>query len=146
MSKDSDNWDDFSFGEEVPDPVPAPSAPSQEPSDGPGIRWGLIAGLILIAAIAVLAFLPWLDTSKVRSAKYRPLYRQFFWVFLVVAVGLGYLGSQPAEGGYVIVSRIFTAYYFIHFLVIPEHPALSEHGVHQRCFPVVNMGDNSNIS
>ncbi len=55
MSRDSDNWDDFSFGEEVPDPVPAPSAPTQEPSDGPGIRWGLIAGLILIAAIAVLA-------------------------------------------------------------------------------------------
>ncbi|BAF89498.1 MULTISPECIES: cytochrome b [Azorhizobium] len=74
--------------------------------------------LCMFGAIAVLAFLPWLDTSKVRSAKYRPLFRQFFWIFAVVAVGLGYLGSQPAEGGYVIVSRIFTAYYFIHFLVI----------------------------
>ena len=74
--------------------------------------------LAMFAAIAVLAFLPWLDTSKVRSAKYRPLYRQFFWVFAVVAVLLGYMGSQPAEGGALIISRILTAYYFIHFLVI----------------------------
>jgi ubiquinol-cytochrome c reductase cytochrome b/c1 subunit len=70
------------------------------------------------ASIVVLAFLPWLDTSKVRSANYRPLYRQFFWIFVIVCVGLGWLGSKPAEGGYVIVSRIFTAYYFFHFIVI----------------------------
>ena len=76
---------------------------------------GVIA---MFSAIAVLFILPWLDTSKVRSATYRPLYRQFFWIFAVVCVGLGYLGSQPAEGGYVIASRILTAYYFIHFLVI----------------------------
>jgi quinol-cytochrome oxidoreductase complex cytochrome b subunit len=54
----------------------------------------------------------------VRSANYRPLYRQFFWVFVVVCILLGWLGSKPAEGGYVIGARILTAYYFIHFLVI----------------------------
>ncbi|OYX16648.1 MAG: cytochrome b [Sphingomonadales bacterium 32-67-7] len=74
--------------------------------------------LAMFGAIAVLAFLPWLDTSKVRSARYRPLFKQFFWIFAVVSVGLGYLGSQPAEGGYVIASRILTVYYFVHFLVI----------------------------
>ncbi|MGQ3672139.1 cytochrome b [Xanthobacter sp. TB0136] len=74
--------------------------------------------LAMFAAIAVLAFLPWLDTSKVRSARYRPLFRFFFWVFAIVAVGLGYLGAMPAEGIYVILSRIFAVYYFIHFLVI----------------------------
>jgi ubiquinol-cytochrome c reductase cytochrome b/c1 subunit len=70
------------------------------------------------ASIVILAFLPWLDTSKVRSANYRPLYRQFFWIFVIVCVGLGWLGSKPAEGGYVIASRIFTAYYFLHFIII----------------------------
>jgi len=35
-----------------------------------------------------------------------------------VCLGLGYLGSRPAEGGYVIAARILTAYYFIHFLII----------------------------
>jgi ubiquinol-cytochrome c reductase cytochrome b subunit len=78
-----------------------------------------LAGVIaMFGAIAVLFVVPWLDTSRVRSANYRPLYRQFFWVLVVVGIGLGYLGSQPPEGGYVIAARILTAYYFIHFLVI----------------------------
>src|ERR1700745_2624456 len=60
---------------------------------------GVIA---LLASIVLLAFLPWLDTSTVRSADYRPLYRQFLIVFFLAVIGLGYLGSQPPEGGYVI--------------------------------------------
>jgi ubiquinol-cytochrome c reductase cytochrome b/c1 subunit len=74
--------------------------------------------IALVASIAILAFLPWLDTSPVRSARYRPLYKQFFWVFVVVCVGLGYLGSNPPEGWYVIFARLFTIYYFAYFLVI----------------------------
>jgi quinol-cytochrome oxidoreductase complex cytochrome b subunit len=78
-----------------------------------------LGGVIALgASIAILAFLPWLDTSKVRSANYRPLYRQFFWIFFAVCVGLGWLGSKPAEGGYVIGARILTFYYFAHFLII----------------------------
>jgi ubiquinol-cytochrome c reductase cytochrome b/c1 subunit len=74
--------------------------------------------MALGAAIVIVAFLPWLDTSRVRSGRYRPLYRQFFWVFVAVCIGLGWLGSKPAEGGYVIAARVLTAYYFIHFLII----------------------------
>ena len=74
--------------------------------------------LAMFGAIAVLFVLPWLDTSRVRSATFRPLYKQFFWVFAFVCVILGWLGAMPAEGIYVILSRIFTAYYFLHFLVI----------------------------
>jgi ubiquinol-cytochrome c reductase cytochrome b/c1 subunit len=74
--------------------------------------------LLMFGAIAVLFILPWLDTSKVRSANYRPLYKQFFWIFGLVCIGLGYLGAMPAEGGYVIAARILTAYYFLHFLII----------------------------
>src|SRR5215204_1407107 len=78
-----------------------------------------LAGVVaMFSAILVLAFLPWLDTSRVRSATYRPLYRQFFWVFIIVTVGLGWLGSKPAEGGYTIAARILTIYYFAHFLII----------------------------
>jgi quinol-cytochrome oxidoreductase complex cytochrome b subunit len=72
----------------------------------------------MFGAIAVLFILPWLDTSHVRSANYRPLYRQFFWVFVVVCCLLGWLGSKPPEGGYVIAARILTAWYFLHFLVV----------------------------
>ncbi|MCC0053439.1 MAG: cytochrome b/b6 [Rhodobiaceae bacterium] len=74
--------------------------------------------LAMFASIGVLFILPWLDTSKVRSATFRPLYKQFFWVLVLVCVGLTYLGGKPAEGGYVIAARILTGYYFLHFLVI----------------------------
>ena len=74
--------------------------------------------LAMFGAIAITLFLPWLDTSRVRSAVYRPTYKIFFWVFVACAIGLGYLGAMPPEGGYVIASRLLTAYYFIHFIVI----------------------------
>ena len=53
-----------------------------------------------------------------RSARYRPLYRQFFWLFVIVCIGLGWLGSKPPEGNYVLFARIFTVYYFAYFLII----------------------------
>jgi len=76
---------------------------------------GVIA---MFGAVVVLALVPWLDTSRVRSANYRPIYRQFFWVFLFVCILLGWLGAKPPEGGYVLAARICTAYYFAHFLII----------------------------
>ena len=78
----------------------------------------LLGVVALFGSILILAFLPWLDTSKVRSARYRPLYRQFFWIFVIVCLLLGWLGAKPAEGGYVTAARILTAYYFAHFFLI----------------------------
>jgi ubiquinol-cytochrome c reductase cytochrome b/c1 subunit len=78
-----------------------------------------LGGVALLgASIVILAFLPWLDRSKVRSARYRPRYRFFFWLFFLTCVGLGWLGSKPAEGVYVYAARVLTIYYFTHFLVI----------------------------
>jgi Cytochrome b subunit of the bc complex len=74
--------------------------------------------LMMFGAIIVLFFLPWLDTSKVRSAKFRPLYKQAFWLFFADCIFLGYLGGKPAEGWYVPASQVATAYYFLHFLVL----------------------------
>ena len=78
----------------------------------------LLGVIALFSSILILAFLPWLDTSRVRSARYRPLFKQFFWLWVIVCIGLGYLGSKPPEGAYVLISRIFTAYYFGFFLLI----------------------------
>src|SRR5438105_4917248 len=78
-----------------------------------------LAGVIaMFGAILILAFLPWLDSAKTRSSKYRPLAKQFFWMFVVVCIGLGYLGAQPPEGIYVIVGRILTVLYFAYFLIL----------------------------
>ncbi len=72
----------------------------------------------MFGAIIVLFFLPWLDTSKVRSAVYRPWYKLFFWIFVANSIMLGWLGAMPAEGLYVVFSQIGTAYYFGFFLLI----------------------------
>jgi len=78
-----------------------------------------LAGVIaMFSAIIVLAFLPWLDSAKTRSSRYRPLAKQFFWIFVVVCVLLGYLGAQPPEGIYVIAGRILTVCYFAYFLIL----------------------------
>ena len=77
----------------------------------------LLGVLAMFAAVAVLAFVPWLDTSRVRSAKYRPIFRKLFWAFAFVCVALGYLGSKPAEGVYVAWSQIFTVLYFAFFFI-----------------------------
>src|SRR5438105_12711387 len=74
------------------------------------------------ASIVILAFLPWLDTSRVRSANYRPMYWWYFWIFVGVCVGLGWLGSKPPEGNYVLFARIFTAYYFVYLLIFLPFP------------------------
>ncbi len=74
--------------------------------------------LAMFGALLVLFVLPWLDSSKVRSGNFRPMFKPFFWLFVVACIGLGYLGAKPAEGVYVIWSRILTLYYFAYFLVI----------------------------
>jgi ubiquinol-cytochrome c reductase cytochrome b/c1 subunit len=78
----------------------------------------LMGVIAMFASILLLVVLPWLDTSKVKSARYRPIYKWFFALFVIAGVALGYLGSKPPEGLYVIFARVFTAYYFIHLLVI----------------------------
>jgi ubiquinol-cytochrome c reductase cytochrome b subunit len=74
--------------------------------------------LAMFGSVAVLFLVPWLDTAKVRSARYRPLYRPLFWLFVANAVFLGWLGSRPAEGVYVIMSQLATLYYFAFFIVV----------------------------
>ncbi|MER8451641.1 cytochrome b N-terminal domain-containing protein [Mesorhizobium sp. M1428] len=74
--------------------------------------------LAMFGSIAVLFLVPWLDSSKVRSAVYRPWYRLFFWIFVADALFLGWLGSQPAEGAYVVMSQLATLYYFAFFIIV----------------------------
>jgi ubiquinol-cytochrome c reductase cytochrome b/c1 subunit len=78
-----------------------------------------LAGVIaMFSAIIVLAFLPWLDSAKTRSSKYRPLAKQFFWIFVAICLGLGWLGAKPAEGIYVVAGRVLTFAYFAYFLIV----------------------------
>ncbi|KAA5802417.1 cytochrome b/b6 [Alkalicaulis satelles] len=88
-----------------------------------------LGGVILMfAAIGVLFILPWLDTSKVRSMRYRPMARWFFGFFVVACLGLGWAGAElpdtmvPGLGAlgvdFLLFGRVLTVYYFAYFLVI----------------------------
>ncbi len=76
---------------------------------------GVIA---MFGAIVVLFFIPWLDTSRVRSIRYRPIFRWFFWAFVFDCIALGYIGALPAAGAAIFWGRVFTVYYFAFFLLI----------------------------
>jgi len=82
-------------------------------------QYAKLCGVVaMFSAVIVIAFVPWLDTSRVRSAKYRPIFKWFFWFFVFTCLALGYLGSRPAEGVYVMWAQIFTVCYFLFFLVV----------------------------
>ncbi|WP_140984990.1 cytochrome b [Asticcacaulis tiandongensis] len=97
----------------------------------------------MFAAIAVLFILPWLDTSKVKSMRYRPVMRWFFVIFVVVCLALGWCGAQlpdtpvipglpsfnlidGAFNSYLWLTRFLTLYYFAFFLVIMPWIGLKE--------------------
>ena len=91
--------------------------------------------LMMFGSIGLMFVLPWLDFSKVRSMRYRPAARLFFFIFVFTCLVLGYCGAHepdahPFPGGamgefldadlnsFVWLSRIFVAYYFLYFVVI----------------------------
>jgi ubiquinol-cytochrome c reductase cytochrome b subunit len=77
--------------------------------------FGVVA---MFAAIAVMAFAPWLDTSSVRSGRYRPMFKWWFWLLVVDFFVLMWLGSMPAEEPWASLSLIASTYWFAYFLVI----------------------------
>ncbi len=81
----------------------------------PAKLWGVLA---MFSAILLLFFLPWLDTSPVRSGNYRPLFKRFFWLLVVDIVILGWAGGASPTPFRIAVGQAATIYYFLHFLVI----------------------------
>ncbi len=83
-----------------------------------------LGGVIFFAgSILVLFFVPWLDTSKVRSGTFRPIFKWFYWVFVLNFLMLAYLGAARADGSVLgmpvaLFSKICTAYYFAYFIIV----------------------------
>ena len=76
---------------------------------------GVIA---MFGSIAVLFVLPWLDSSPVRSGRFRPYFKWFFWIFVINSLVLGYIGAMPAQAPYTQIGQVATFWYFVHFLVV----------------------------
>jgi len=72
----------------------------------------------MLGAVLILLALPVLNTSEVRSTKFRPLFGFFYWVFVSNFLILGWIGQMPVETPFVEVGQAATAYYFIWFLII----------------------------
>jgi len=78
----------------------------------------LLGVILMFGAVVMIFLMPWLDTSPVRSAKFRPWYQWCFWFFVADAMLLGLVGSQHPEGIWVLLGRVGTFYYFGFFLLL----------------------------
>ncbi len=74
--------------------------------------------MAMFGAIAVMAVVPWLDTSSVRSGKYRPMFKYFFWILVLDFFVLMWVGAMPAEPPYSTISLYASFYWFGYFLII----------------------------
>jgi len=86
----------------------------------------LLGVIAMVSSIAVLGLLPWLDLCKVRSSVFRPIWKQFVFLFVLDFFILMYVGGMPAEGIYVLIARVGTIYWFLFFLVIAPLVSLTE--------------------
>ena len=91
-----------------------------------GIPAKLLGVLAMFASIIVLFVIPWLDTSKVRSSKFRPVYKWFFLILFIDCFILGYCGKKAPDDYFlgieglkvITVGQLATLYYFAHFLLV----------------------------
>jgi len=86
--------------------------------------WGVVA---MGASVVVIAFLPWLDRSPVKSIRYRgPIYKGFLTAFVIAFLILGYLGTQPPSPVGEIVSQLCSLVYFAFFLLMPWYSKIDK--------------------
>src|ERR1700681_368016 len=78
----------------------------------------LLGVILAFGSIFLLFLVPWLDTSPVRSARFRPVYKWVYWLLPIDVLALGYVGANPPAGSVVVIGQIATFYYFFHFLVL----------------------------
>ncbi|MCB1906922.1 MAG: cytochrome b N-terminal domain-containing protein, partial [Rhodocyclaceae bacterium] len=84
--------------------------------------WGVVA---MGAGVVIIAFLPWLDRSPVKSIRYKgPIFKTALAFFVVSFFILGYLGVLPPTPGRTLVSQICSVIYFAFFLLMPWYSKL----------------------
>nr|YP_010925374.1 apocytochrome B [Neoporphyra seriata]WKD83580.1 apocytochrome B [Neoporphyra seriata] len=78
-----------------------------------------LGGVIcMIFAIVVLALLPWIHSTEIRSSRFRPIYRILYWSMAACCLILGWIGGMPVEDPYIVIGQIASIYYFFYFLII----------------------------
>ena len=78
-----------------------------------------LGGVIsMISAIIVLALLPWIHSTEVRSSRFKPIYRPFYWTIISCCLILGWIGGMPVEEPFILIGQIASIYYFFYFLIL----------------------------
>lgn len=76
---------------------------------------GVIA---MLFSILILAGLPWLHSTEIRSSRFRPIYKILYWILISCCMLLGWIGGMPVEDPYISIGQFLSLFYFSYFLVI----------------------------
>jgi ubiquinol-cytochrome c reductase cytochrome b subunit len=74
--------------------------------------------LAMGSAIIILAFLPLINKSEIRSAKFRPIFKFVYWILVVDFIILGWIGQKPVEDPYIIIGLFSTIVYFVILIIL----------------------------
>jgi ubiquinol-cytochrome c reductase cytochrome b subunit len=97
----------------------------------------MLGGVVAMGlSVIIFAVLPFADRSTIPGgARYRPIYRAVFYVFIADVFLLGYIGSQPPAGILVPIGQFGTFIYFATFFFLPPTSKLEERWMRKRGLP-----------
>lgn len=75
---------------------------------------GVIA---MLFSILILMTLPWIHSTEIKSSRFRPLYKLFFWILVSCCLLLGWIGGMPVEEPYILIGQFLSAFYFFYFII-----------------------------
>ena len=70
------------------------------------------------AAILILLVIPFINSSIIRNTTFRPIFKNFFWLFIADYIILIWIGQMPVRNAYIFVGQVATLYYFAFFLIL----------------------------
>lgn len=74
--------------------------------------------LAMLGSLIILFFIPFINTSEIRSTTFRPIFKIFYWLIVADFIILGWVGQKPVKDTYIIVGQIATVFYFLFFLIL----------------------------
>ena len=73
---------------------------------------------LLLMSVIVLMLFPFYTKAFINSGVFRPLYKFFFWFFIMDFIILAWIGGKPVEEPYYTIGQIATCFYFFYFIII----------------------------
>lgn len=81
----------------------------------PNKIYGVIS---MFSSLFILFLIPFINFSEIKSTYFRPFYKIFFWLLIIIFILLGWIGKMPVEYPYIYIGRISMFYYFFFFIIV----------------------------